>query len=94
MAGSCGYLLIALYVVYDLEFVPPLSRWMRPLRTAFMPCVQVSLLLRKTTSTVLLLGLQVAKLSGEGMKQLPDTRLQCQVGWNEYSLHLPRCPLG
>ena len=94
MAGSCGYLLIALYVVYDLEFVAPVSRWMRPLQTAFMPCVRVSLPLRRATRTALSLGLQVAEISYEGMKQLPDTRLQRQVGWNEYSLHLPRCSLG
>jgi hypothetical protein len=40
MAGSCGYLLIALYVVYDYQFkaadAPP-PRWQSMLRTAFMP---------------------------------------------------------
>lgn len=42
MAGSCGYLLIALYMVYDAEFVAPVSRWLRPVQTAFMPCVHAT----------------------------------------------------
>ena len=40
MAGSCGYLLIALYLVYDADFTAPASRWLNPVRTALMPCVR------------------------------------------------------
>jgi hypothetical protein len=44
MAGACGFLLIAFYIIYDLQPAaregsaaePP--RWQRWLRTGFMPC--------------------------------------------------------
>jgi predicted acyltransferase len=38
MAGSCGYLLIALYLVYDFEVAAPEPpRWQRVCRMLFMP---------------------------------------------------------
>ena len=44
MAGACGFLLIAFYIVYDYKFAadaPPL--WQRWLRTGFMPARWVGL---------------------------------------------------
>ena len=80
MAGSCGYLLVALYVVYDLKVD---AWWQRPLQSFFEPCVHASLFLpRLRTSDDAVLCLASVAV------------MQCTMGRYEHHFHLPCCSVG
>ena len=79
MAGSCGYLLVALYIVYDLKVD---ACWQRPLKSFFEPCVHASLFRHLRTSDDALHCLASVAV------------MQCKMGRYEHHFHLPCCSVG